>query len=79
MIRHLKERQEEDRQFYGQLLNYKSNSLNYKYNSQTLDVNFLLEDIFEESSYLLQAIRYIVKNNFFEGPKGNGSVEEGEE
>lgn len=65
MTKHLKEKQQEDREFYGQLLNYKTNSLNYKYNSQVLDVNFLLEDIFEESSYLLQAIRHMVKNNFF--------------
>ena len=69
MIAHLKEKQEEDRKFYGQLLDYKSNSLNYAYHSQTLEVNFLLEDIFEESSYLLQAIRHIAKNNFFKEAK----------
>ena len=36
MINHLKQKQEEDNQFYNQLLDYKTNSLNYKYTSQTL-------------------------------------------
>jgi|LakMenEpi03Aug12_release.lakeMendotaPanAssembly.Ray.scaffolds.fasta_scaffold3449087_1 hypothetical protein len=36
MINHLKQKQEEDKQFYNQLLDYKTNSLNYKYTSQTL-------------------------------------------
>lgn len=47
MIKHLKEKQNEDKQFYEQLLDYKTNSLNYKYTSQTLETNFLLEHIFE--------------------------------
>lgn len=46
-------------------MNYKENSLNFKYASQTLEVNFLLEDIFKESSQILQAIRFFVKNDFF--------------
>ena len=46
-------------------MNYKENSLNYKYTYKTLETNFVLEDVFEESCYLLQAIRYIVKNDFF--------------
>jgi hypothetical protein len=36
MINHLKQKQEEDKQFYNKLLDYKTNSLNYKYTSQTL-------------------------------------------
>ena len=36
MINHLKQKQEEDKQFYNQLLDYNTNSLNYKYTSQTL-------------------------------------------
>lgn len=36
MIKHLRQKQQEDKEFYESLLNYKTNSLNYKYTSQTL-------------------------------------------
>lgn len=36
MISHLKQKQKEDKEFFDQLLNYRTNSLNYKYSSQTL-------------------------------------------
>ncbi len=48
------------------LFDYKSNSHSYRYRVQTLQTNLKLDDIFAETTYLLQAIRYIVKENFFE-------------
>lgn len=50
------------------MFDYRYNSHNYKYMKNTLTANMLLEDIFKENCYLLQAIRYIVKTNFLEDP-----------
>jgi hypothetical protein len=45
---------------------YKSNPVNFKHKSNTLYASLVLDEIFRERSYVMQAIRYIVKNNFFE-------------
>ena len=50
----------------SQIFDYKSNSTNFKYKEKTLLTNLVIEDIFKESCYLLQAVRYIVNNNYFE-------------
>lgn len=47
-------------------MDYKSNSFNYRYQHQTLETNLLLDNIFRDTSYLLQTIRFVVKNNFFD-------------
>lgn len=48
------------------MFDYRYNSHNYKYMKNTLTANMLLEDIFKENCYLLQAIRFIVKTNYLE-------------
>lgn len=47
-------------------MDYKSNGFQYHYQYQTLETNLLLDNIFRDTSYMLQSIRYIVKNNFFD-------------
>jgi hypothetical protein len=47
-------------------MDYKSNSFQYRYQYQTLETNLMLDNIFQDTSYMLQAIRHIVKNNFFD-------------
>jgi hypothetical protein len=46
-------------------MDYKTNSFNYRYQYKTLETNLLIDSIFNETLYALQAIRFIVKNNFF--------------
>lgn len=58
-------KQNEDSQLLENFMDYKSNSFHYRYQYQTLETNLLLDNIFRDTSYMLQAIRYIVKNNFF--------------
>lgn len=48
------------------MFNYRENSSNYHYMKNTLTANLVLEDVFKENCYLLQAIRYIVKHDFLE-------------
>ena len=47
-------------------MNYKFNPANYKYKSNTLFASLIVDDIYKERQYLLQAFRYLVKENFFE-------------
>jgi hypothetical protein len=49
----------------NKLFDYKTNSHSYKYRVQTLQTNLKLDDIFQETTYLLQTIRFIIKENFF--------------
>jgi hypothetical protein len=62
----LKTRRLEEQAAAENMFNYRENSSNYKYMKNTLVANMLLEDVFKENCYLLQAIRYIVKSDFFE-------------
>lgn len=48
------------------MLDYKTNSVNFKHTEKVLLTNMVIEDVFKESCYLLQAIRYIVNSNYFE-------------
>lgn len=48
------------------MFDYKSNSVNYKHMEKVLLTNMVIEDVFKESCYLLQAVRYIVNSNYFE-------------
>jgi hypothetical protein len=68
IIKHLQMKQAEDTKTLESLMDYKSNSFHYRYQHQTLETNLLLDNIFSETSYILQAIRYVVKNNFFDAP-----------
>ena len=45
---------------------YKANAVNFKHKADTLYASLVLDEIFKERSYILQAIRYIIKNNYFE-------------
>lgn len=58
-------KQREDSKLLENLMDYKSNSCQYRYQYQTLETNLLLDNVFRDTSYMLQAIRYIVKHNFF--------------
>lgn len=66
IIKHLQMKQAEDAKTLESFMDYKSNSFHYRYQHQTLETNLLLDNIFSETSYILQAIRYVVKNNFFD-------------
>lgn len=65
-IETLKAKRAEEEENVQRMFDYKENSANFKYSKNTLLANMLLEDIFKENCYLLQAIRYIVKNDFLE-------------
>lgn len=41
----------------------------------TLTANMIVEDVFKENCYLLQAIRYLVKTDFLERPDEPPKVE----
>lgn len=42
------------------------NPANFKYRSNTLYANLIVDEVYKERQYLLQAFRYIIKENFFE-------------
>ncbi|KAL4509254.1 hypothetical protein ABPG72_018185 [Tetrahymena utriculariae] len=66
MINGLKEKRDKYSQELDLAFNYKSNSSNFRYKTNTLLTNLVLDEIYRERNYLLQAIRYIVTNNFFD-------------
>ncbi|EAR92112.1 nuclear fragile X mental retardation-interacting protein (macronuclear) [Tetrahymena thermophila SB210] len=66
MINELKEKRDKYSQELDLSFNYKSNSSNFRYKANTLLTNLVLDEIYRERNYLLQAIRYIVSNNFFD-------------
>lgn len=50
----------------SKMLDYKTNSISFKHTEKMLLTNMVIEDVFKESCYLLQGVRYIVGERFFE-------------
>ncbi|CAD8120120.1 unnamed protein product [Paramecium sonneborni] len=66
MIGNLEDQQEKMENLLEESLNYRVNPANFRYKSNTLYTNMLIGEIYRERQYILQAIRYLVKENFFE-------------
>ncbi|CAD8200567.1 unnamed protein product [Paramecium octaurelia] len=66
MIGNLEEQKEKMENLLEESLNYRVNPANFRYKSNTLYTNMLIGEIYRERQYILQAIRYLVKENFFE-------------
>jgi len=66
IIENLKQRKENDDQEYVKVLEGKSSTADFKYKSNTLLANLLLDSIYHEKNAILQCLRYIVKEEFFD-------------
>ena len=66
IIETLKQRKENDEQEYIKILEGKSGTSDFKYKSNTLLANLLIDSIYHEKNAILQCLRYIVKENFFD-------------
>ncbi|CAK66948.1 unnamed protein product (macronuclear) [Paramecium tetraurelia] len=72
MIDNLEEQKEKIENLLEESLNYRVNPANFRYKSNTLYTNMLIGEIFRERQYVLQAIRQLVKENFFEVKEQGG-------
>lgn len=66
IIEHLKTRKHEDQLVVDNFLNDKTTCDKFRYHQNNLLSNLLLEDVFKERNIMLQALRYLVKNNFLQ-------------
>lgn len=66
MVSELKEKRDKYADEIEGVLSYKQNSSNFRYKTNTLLTNLVLDEIYRERNYLLQAIRFIVENKFFD-------------
>lgn len=66
IIENLKQRKEKDNQEFTKILEGSARSSDYKYKSNTLLANLLIDTIYDEKNVILQCLRYIVKENFFD-------------
>lgn len=66
MVNLLKEKRDKYADELDGVLNSKQNSSGFRYKTNTLLTNLLLDEIYKERNYLLQAIRYMVNNQFFD-------------
>lgn len=66
IIQHLKSRKQEDQDVVENFLNNKPAFDRFRYHQNNLLSNLLLEDVFKERNIMVQALRYIVKNNFLQ-------------
>ena len=62
----MKEKKDKQANEMEYAMNYKGNSNNYHYKTNNLLTNLVLDEIYKERNVLLQSIRYIMNNNFFD-------------
>ena len=67
IIQHLKSRKQEDQAVVDNFLTDKPACDKFRYHQNTLLSSLLLEDVFKERNIMLQALRYLVSNNFLQG------------
>jgi len=66
IIANLRQRKDKDDQEYTKVLEGHANTADFKYRSNTLLANLLIDTIYHEKNAILQCLRYIVRENFFD-------------
>ena len=66
IIVNLKQKKEVDDQDFDQILEGRMKGSDFKYRSNTLLANLLIDTIYAERNVILQCLRYLVKEDFFE-------------
>ena len=66
IIDNLKQRKDKDDSEFMKLLDGPARTSDFKYKTNTLLANLLIDNIFNEKNVIVQCLRYIVKENFFE-------------
>jgi len=69
IIANLRQRKEKDDQEFSKVLEGTANTADFKYRSNTLLANLLIDSIYQEKNVILQCLRYIVRENFFDKPQ----------
>jgi hypothetical protein len=66
IIAHFKEKKKADNADLTQFLSKQPKTFNYNYLQNTLFANLVLDQVYEERTYLLDMIKFIVDNNFLQ-------------
>lgn len=69
IIANLRQRKEKDDQEFSKVLEGTANTADFKYRSNTLLANLLIDTIYQEKNVILQCLRYIVREDFFDKPQ----------
>ena len=66
IIANLRQRKDKDDQEFSKVLEGNANTADFKYRSNTLLANLLIDTIYHEKNAILQCLRYIVREDFFD-------------
>ena len=66
IIESLRKKQKLENDEYKDFFNYKSNNAYHRYRVNTLLTNLTIDEIYKERTVILQILRYLVNENFFQ-------------